>query len=201
MKKTIFFLALSVYLIACSPSTQITSSWRAPGVTIDTAQLHKFVVAALIKNQSARRNVEDNMASYMPGKAQQSYLEFGQDSLTGTDDAYNQKLKSEGYDGMVIMRLLNVDKDNHYVPGNYPVYYHSWRGYWNYSWPGFYSPGYYTTDKTYIIEVNVYSLTENKLIWSGTTSTVNPGSNNNQLYNDVSKAVYNKMKSEGFLKA
>lgn len=201
MKKTILYVALSIYIVACSPSTQITNTWRAPGVSVDTAKLHKFIVAAFIKSQSVRRNVEDNMASYMPGKAKQSYLEFGQDSLTGTDDAYNQKFKSEGYDGIVIMRLLNIDKDQRYVLGDYPTYYHSWRGYWNVGWNGFnYSPGYYTTDKTYMVEVNVYSLADNKLLWSGTTSTVNPG-NNNQLYNDVSKAVYNKMKSEGFLKS
>lgn len=200
MKKAMFCFVVSVYIISCTPATQITNSWRAPGVTVDTAQLHKFVVAALIKNQSIRRNVEDNMASYVPGKAQPSYIEFGQDSLAGSDDAYNQKLKSEGYDGVVIMRLQNIDKTKRFVPSNYPVYYGTWRGYWNYSWPAFYSPGYYTTDKNYVVEVNVYSLSDNKLIWSGTTSTVNPN-DNNQLYNDVSKAVYNKMKREGFFKS
>lgn len=200
MKKFIFYVAISISLVACSSGTQITSSWRDPGVTVNAGQIHKFVVAALIKDQSVRRNVEDNMASYMPGKAVQSYVVFGTDSLKDDADVYNQKLKSEGYDGIVIMRLSDVDKDKRYVPGNYPVYYNTWRGYWSYSWPSFYSPGYYTTDKTYYIEVNVYSLLQNKLIWSGTTSTINPG-NNDQLYNNVSKVIYNKMKSEGFLQS
>ena len=198
MKKKIFIGLLAISLAACSPGTKIVNSWRDPDVTVNTAEIHKFVVAALLKNQTVRRQVEDDMAAMFPGKAVQSYKELGEGELKENEEFYNGKLKSEGYDGVVVMRLLNVDKDTRYVPGNYPVYYGRWRGYWGYSWSGFYDPGYYTTDKVYDVEVNVYSLKRDKLIWTGNTSTINPPGRG-ELFKDVSKAVYDKMKKEGFL--
>ncbi len=200
MKKSIFFVLLTGILFGCAPNAQITNSWRAPDVSINTQEIHKFVVAALLKDQSVRRSVEDQMASFMPDKAVQSYIEFGTDNLKDSEELYNQKLKSEGYDGIVVMRLVNINKNTRYVRGTYPVYYGSWRNYWGYSWGGFYNPGYYTTDKTYNVEVNVYSLNQNKLIWTAITSTINPAGNN-ELFKDASKAVYKKMKAEGFLKS
>ncbi|HZE84695.1 MAG TPA: hypothetical protein VE035_10310, partial [Puia sp.] len=97
------------------------------------------------------------------------------------------------------MRLVNVEKSTQYVPGTYPVYYGSWRRYWRYSWTGYYDQGYYTTDKTYNVEVTVYSLRRDKLIWTANTSTINP-TGRGELFADVSKAVVAKMEKEGFLK-
>lgn len=199
MKKYLLFLVIVSTIFSCGPSTKIVNSWRDPQVTIDTADIHKFVVAALLKNETVRRSVEDQMAAMYPGKAVQSYVIFGITELKENEDAYAQKLKGEGYDGVVVMRLVKVDKDSRYVPGSYPAYYGTWRGYYGYAWPNYYDPGYYTTDKTYYVEVNVYSLKKNKLIWSGVTSTINPTSGD-QLFTGVVKAVNQKMKEEGFIK-
>ena len=138
------------------------------------------------------------MAALNPGKAVPSYRIFGNKPLTESDEVYMQKLKAEGYDGVVIMRLSKVDKDQRYVPGNYPTYYGSWRGYYGAAWGGYYDPGYYTTDKTFYVEVNVYSMPKDKLVWSAITSTINPSSGQN-LFDGVIAAVEQKMKDEGFL--
>lgn len=184
---------------ACGTSTQIVDSWRDPDVMVDTAKVRQFVIAALLKNPAVRRQVEDQIAAQFPGKAVQSYKELGESELKDDDAMYNQKLKNDGFDGIVMMRLVDVDKSSRYVPGAYP-YYGSWRGYWRYSWRGYYDPGYYTTDKYYNVEVTVYSLIRDKLIWTANTSTVNP-SGRGELFAEVSKAVVKKMKSEGFLQS
>ena len=64
--------AALVLLMACN-TPKIINSWRDPTVTIDTASLNKFMVAALLKNQTVRRQVEDQMSAMVPGKAVQSY--------------------------------------------------------------------------------------------------------------------------------
>ncbi|HEX4851239.1 MAG TPA: hypothetical protein VFV08_10550, partial [Puia sp.] len=165
-----YFFCFAIFFFACEPSTRIVSSWRDPGVVVKTAELRKFIVGALLKNETVRRNVEDKMAAEFPGKAVQSYVVLGLSELKETDEYYANRFKSEGYDGFVVMRLVKVDNDTRYVPGTYPSYYGGWRGYYGYAWSGYYDPGYYTTDKTYYVEVNVYSLLRNKLIWSGITS-------------------------------
>lgn len=198
MKPVSYIIFLLVLLGACAPQTRITTSWRDPDVVIDSKKINKFLVAALLKNQSVRRQVEDNMASIVPGKAVQSYKEFGLDSLKENNSLYNQKLKSEGFDGVVVMRLVNVRNSTRYVPGSGPVYYSSWGPYWRISWNGFYDPGYYTTEKTFQVEVNVYSLRTDKLIWTGMTSTIDPAGKT-ELFDQVGAMVYKKMKKEGFL--
>ncbi len=201
MKKKHGMIAALVILVltGCGPTAQLVTSWRDPNVTIDSKNLNKFLVAALLKDQSARRTVEDQMASIVKDKAVQSYKEFGTGALNPDDASYNQKLKNEGFDGVVVMRLIDVKNSTRYVPGSSPVYYRTWNGYWGASWNSFYDPGYYTTDKTYKVEVNVYSLKSGNLIWTGTTKTVDP-SGNTELFNGVSTTVYNQMKKEGFLK-
>jgi hypothetical protein len=139
------------------------------------------------------------MASYFPGKAIQSYKELGESELKENNDVYDRKLKGEGFDGIVIIRLLQVDRDKRYVAGDYPQYYRTWGFYFGTAWSGFYNPGYYTTDKVYDVEVNVYSFKRDKLIWSATTSTVNPAGRD-ELYDGVVKAVKKRMEKEGFIK-
>jgi hypothetical protein len=198
MKKNLVIAILIASIVSCGPSTKIVNSWRDPNTVVNTSELHKFVVAALLKNEATRREVEDKMAALNPGKAVPSYQVFGTTPLTQTDDVYMKKLKDDGYDGIVIMRLAKVDKDQRYVPGNSPTYYGSWRGYYGNAWGGYYDPGYYTTDKTFYVEVNVYSLPKDKLVWSGVTSTINPSSGQS-LFDGVISAVEQKMKDEGFL--
>jgi hypothetical protein len=192
------FLLLAV-LSACNPGTHIVHSWRDPSVTVDTAKIGKFIVAALIGNQTVRRQVEDEMASRFPGKAVQSYREFGDGELKESEDFYSTRLKEKGYDGIVLMRLVKENEIVRYVPGAYPLYYRTWGRYWGYSWAAFYDPGYYTTDLAFDVEVNVYSLAPGRLIWTANTSTINPP-DRDKIYREVSRIVYAKMKKEGFLK-
>ena len=199
MIRIILINAALLFLVACGPSTHIVDSWRDPSIVVDTSEVHKFVVAALLKNPAIRRQVEDNMAALFPEKAVQSYKVLGDGDLKDDEEMYNQRLKRDGFDGIVLMRLVDVSKSTRYVPGSTPVYYGSWRRYWGYSWSGFYDPGYYTTDKSYDVEVTVFSLKKNKLIWTANTTTINPP-DRGELFADVSKAVLQRMKKEGFLR-
>jgi len=197
--KKIVFLLVTACCSACFAPTKIVNSWRDPSVTVDTSSIKKFMVAALLKNELVRRRTEDKMASLYPGKAVQSYVELGLSELKETEDFYSRKFKDEGYDGVVVMRLVKVSNENIYVPGAYPPYYGSWRMYYGYAYPSYYDPGYYAIDKTYYVEVNVYSLKRDKLIWTGITSTINP-SGGDALFDEVIKTINRKMKEQGFIR-
>jgi hypothetical protein len=207
MKKFLLPFLAAVFLLSCSSPTQITNSWKDPGTTITRPGVHKIVVAALIYDQGVRRQVEDYMASLYPGRATQSYLILGGDSLITNEEAYSQQLRSEGYDGIVIMKQVNENTTQHYVPGQQPAFYGTWGGYWGNGWGGrgwgasYYSPGtpgHFQTDRTWIVQVNVYSLLTNRLIWAANTRTTDPGGRI-PLFDDVCKAVRSQMKSDGFL--
>jgi hypothetical protein len=104
-----------------------------------------------------------------------------------------ERLKKDGFDGVVVMRLADVDKSTSYVPG---TTYGGWYGYRG--WYG--SPGYYQEDKTYYVETNFYSLQSNKLLWSGTTSSLNPSKLDNTI-DQIIAALKEQLQKQGFIKS
>ena len=97
------------------------------------------------------------------------------------------------------MRLADVEKETSYVPGTNTGFYGGYGRYYGYGANFYSTPGYYTTDKNYFIETTVYSVDPDKLLWTGTTKTVNP-QKIDKTVNDIADVVVAKMKQEGFLK-
>lgn len=196
-------------LASCASPTQLVNTWRDPNVTIQNPRVHKIIVAALLYDQGVRRSVEDYMATLYPGTATQSYLILG-DSLIKDENGESQHLKDLGFEGIVIMKQVNENISQHYVPGMMPSYYTTWGGYWGNGWGGprgprwgatYYNPGtpgHIQTDRTWMVQVNIYSLITNKLIWSANTRTTDPGGRI-PLFEDVCNKVLSEMKSEKFL--
>jgi hypothetical protein len=202
-RKLLLVTALSALFFSCSAPSQILSSWRDPGTSITNPGIHKIVVAAIIHDPVVRRQIEDYMVSLYPGAATPSYIAFGPKPLDGNEDAVNLELKKQGYDGIVLLRQTNETINQHYVPGRFPTYYQTWGGYWRNGWgvsyynPG--TPGHIATKRTWVVQVTVYSVQENKLIWAADTRTTNPGGRV-PLFQDVCNSVRKQMKSDGFLK-
>ena len=204
MKKIIFAIVALSILVSCT-STKIVSSWKDPGTTISGDQIDKILFIALVKDESFRRVVEDKLVALSHGKGLASYSMVTGNNLSKTDQAsITQRLKADGVDLIVIMRLVDVKEETRYVPGSsmsgyggMPGYGGYWGGY-GYAAPMYYTPGYYTTDKKYLVETNVYSVEQDKLVWSGTTSSMNP-SKIETTTAEIVDAVIEKMKEEGFL--
>jgi hypothetical protein len=198
MKKYLHIVALLITMVSCAPGTKIIHSWRDPDMVINTHTSNKFIVAALLKNETIRRRTEDLMTIYYPKKAVPSYKECGTHLLNEDIASLNKDLISRGFDAVVVFRVVQIDKTHPYVHGIYPAYYNNWKDYYNFAWERYFNPGDYVIQKTYYVEVNVYYLATNKLVWSGTTSTINP-SGSDELFDEVINTVNEKMKKEGFL--
>lgn len=202
MKPSIFPAILTgiILLHSCS-STQITSSWREPDKSVTVDHLQKVLVVALFNNETNRHKAEDQMALYLNGKGVVSYQYLDKNFDKKDEDALREKIKRDGFDGAVTMRLVDVDREKIYNPGNtsyYPSYYRNFSGYYYRSWSYYSTPGYFSTTKTYTIEMNVYSIKEDKIIWSGLTETTDPDGVQ-KMTDEVVKVVYKKMVSEGFV--
>jgi hypothetical protein len=185
--------------MASCTATKITSSWREPDKTVLFSELNKVLVVAMFGNETNRRRAEDQMVAYMHGKGVVSYF-YLNDAFNKRDvEGIRQKIRVDGYDGAVTMRLVDVEKEKVYSPGttSYPADYRNFSGYYYRNW--FYPPGYYTMTKVYTIETNVYSIKEDRIIWSGLTQTTDPDGVK-QLTEEVAKVVYKKMVAEGFIR-
>lgn len=81
---------------------------------------------------------------------------------------------------------------------SYPTYYRNFSGYYYRSWSYFSNPGYYSTTKTYTVETNVYSIKEDRVIWTGLTETTDP-EGVDKMTAEITKVVFKEMIKEGFI--
>ena len=198
MKK--LFLPFILLIMSCT-STKIVNSWSEPNKEIKISNLNKVLVVALFKNETSAHKAEDQMVGYLKGKGVQSYNYFKSSFNKENEEAIRAKIKKDGFDGAVTMRLIDVDKEKIYTPSEstfYPNYYRDFSGYyfnrWNYSS----TLGYYTTTKTFTVETNVYSIKSDKIIWTALTESTNPDGLKN-MTNEIAKVVYKQMLKEGFV--
>ena len=198
-----WFSSLFVLLVvfgACSPSTKIEKSWREPTAQLEQNGNYKFLIIAVVKDQTSRRVAEDELVKRLNNRGIASYTVLPLDTMAKSDEEALNRIVSQGaFTHLLIMRLADVEKESYYVPGTSTGYYGRYGPYYAHS-VGFYStPGYYVSDKNYFIETMVYSVEPNKLIWSGTTQTINPNDVKKAI-NDIADVVSAHMKKDGFLK-
>ena len=172
-----------------------------PGATVSGGTENKSLVVALVKDESSRRVIEDELVKRLSASAVASYKVIPSELVkTASEEALNEQIKSGGFTHILVMRLADVEKETSYVPGSTNMgYYGGYGRYYGYG-AGFYSsPGYYQTDKNYFIETTIYSINPDKLLWTGTTKTVNP-SKINKAVNEIADVITAQMKKDGFLK-
>ena len=202
MKISIIIISIfAILTISSCSSTKITSTWREPNKEISLKKLNKVLVVALFKDETSRRKAEDQMVSYFYGKGVASYDYLDKNISEKNEDAIREKIKKDGFDGAVTMRLLDVDKEETYSRGNisrYPAYYNNFSSYYFRNWGYYSNPGYYMTTKIYTVETNVFSIKEDKIIWTGITKTTDP-SGVEKMTEEIGKAVFNEMVKEGFV--
>jgi hypothetical protein len=201
MKNTVHYLFLiTIFLSSCS-STKITNSWREPGAHLYSGEWNKILVVALLKNETNRRKVEDELLLYLNGKGIVSYNYLNEDFNKIDEDKFRNKIKADGFDGAITLRLIDVDKEKVFIPEQqnlYPMYYQNFSGFYPQGWASYTAPGYYSMNKTFIVETVVYSIKEDKIIWSGITESFNPDGVVN-MTSEISKLIYKKMLDEGFV--
>jgi hypothetical protein len=107
-------------------------------------------------------------------------------------------LTQGGFTHVLIVRLADVEKETSYVPGTTTAFYGGYGMYYGYGAGMYGTPGYYQEDKNYFVETAVYSISPNKLLWTGTTKSVNPSKIGNTI-DDIALVVTEQMKIDGFL--
>jgi len=199
MKNLIGSLLIMCTICSCGPSTKIEKSWVEPGARVAPDPQNKVMVIALVKDETSRRVIEDELVKRIKTPAVASYQFLTSEMIkAASDEALNSMITKEKFTHVLLMRLADIEKETSYVPGTTTGYYGGYGMYYGYGAAMYSTPGYYTTDKNYFIETTIYSVNPNKLLWTGTTKTVNP-SKVNKAVNEIADVVVAKMKQDGFL--
>jgi len=199
MKKLFASIFIVSFLISCGPSTELVKSWREPTSTVTSGPANKVLIIAMVKDEASRRIIEDNLAKRFKGQAVQSYTTFTPEVIKeAKEDVLTKYLTDNKFTHVLLMHLADIEKETSYVQGTSSGYYGGYGRYYGYGAGYYSSPGYYTTDKNYFVETTVYSVTPDKLLWTGTTKTINP-SKVEKTVNEIADVVTEKMKKDGFL--
>ncbi|MBK0368596.1 hypothetical protein [Flavobacterium agrisoli] len=206
MKKILALITAALF-VSCGSSTSVVTSWKDPSETIASQNFKKVMVVALMKDEATRRNTENRIAATNPSILHTSYQFLNETTQKMSQEEKLKVLHDENFDGVITMRLVSKEKETDYVPGTTGVYYGGYPGYGGFyggafgGWygmygTGFYSPGYYDESTYYMIETNIFSLTKNKLLWTGTTKTL-AGSELGPMVDDIMNAIKEQMQVDG----
>jgi hypothetical protein len=206
--KYLYYLLLALMLSACVPGQKITTSWINPEARTKGPYKSIFVMV-MAKSKAASFDIEDRMAQTINSrgnKAVRSSDEFPPQlsiSENFTREELAEAIKRTGCDAVFIIAVLDVKNVETYHPGSayYPMnygMYGSYYGYYNYYSPHVYSPGYYSSDKTYYIESNFYDLESDQLLWSIQSEAYNPSSLE-RWYNEYTYNLLKELKAEGLI--
>jgi hypothetical protein len=185
LKTFALIMAAIMVLHSCGPSQKVTSSWKNPNFTSEKKYAKIFIVS-VSSNQKVKLNLENEMAAAATAKGFQVVKSHDVFQPTFTrettpdKDIMLTKIREMGCDLIYMVTLIDKKSETRYVPGSmyapYPAYGYGFRGYYNYWYPMMYDPGYYTTDKTYFMEGDLFDVATETMIWSVQTESYNPSS-------------------------
>jgi hypothetical protein len=194
-------IALMLGLGGCATS-RIENAWVEPSATPQSFALKQVLVIARASDGVLRRATEDAMDRALTAgprgqsgelKVHPSYTLLDDRELTDAAAA-RKKVEAAGYDGAVLIRFVSSHQEVSVTPPSYGG------GFWGYYGYGggamMYDPGTVRTDTILKLQVNIYSLAEGKLLWSGVSRTLNP-SKIEKLVVDVADAVRKDLSERG----
>jgi hypothetical protein len=196
------FVSVVAIAGAAVAATTLRSTWRSPDAQPGTFRGKKVVTLFVSPDEQERRGVEGLLADEL---TQRGALGVPAVALIPAEEIRDEakvkpRLAAAGVAGAVVFRLVSEERKLGHLGTYYgnKTYASLWGGYWGVGWDGAYAPGDLITQFDIHVEVLVYSLDQNKLVWAGQSSTTNPRSAD-KLVREVVKKVAAEMKKAGLI--
>ena len=179
-------ILLISFIGACAPSTMITGSWLNKS-GFEGKQFKSVFIAAMTSNMAVKNAIEEAFAREATARNIRSIksIDFFKPKMNVTEPPSKEEIlnqiRATGSETILTVNLKDKENQTRYVPGSNsyaPVqsnnYYNSFYGYYQTAYVENYTEGYYTTDKVYFIECNLYNAANEELLWSAQSETTNP---------------------------
>jgi hypothetical protein len=195
---------------ASSPSgvsgTVFEESWADPDAQPLQLRGSKVVAAVIIQDPPARRRAEDALARQITALGGQGVPMYSISLESAPDKEGESKTRAAveaiGAKGIVVMRPIDVQHKTSATDAMSAddVYGGYWGGYYGIGWsdPWIEKSPDVRTDLVVTVETLVFSLPQNKLIWTGTSATTNP-ENVERLVNKLAVEGTTELRSRGLL--
>jgi len=206
-KPTLLGAASLALLLAGCATTTFTSTWKAPDAKPLQFQAGDKVIAMVMAQSTAlRRSAEANLADELDKRGLKGVPAY---TLISDEDIKDEAKAHTVIDaadaaGIVVLRPQGKEQKVSSTPSTYygsPYYGGFWGGgYYGYGWGGAYDPGTIRTDTYVSIETLIYDLRQNKLVWAGQSTTMNP-SEVEAFVHELAEAVSRELRNSGLVAA
>lgn len=205
LPRLLSFAGLTLMLAGCVGSP-FTNTWRDPQAAPVTLQGQKVLAVVHVADQAARRSAEDALSAELTKRGAQgvpSYSLFPSANPVQDTAAAKALAQGEGITGVVMMRVVGREQTTQPDVGvsmmyvNDPFYGRPW-GAWGMGWNTVWVAQPTRTDTRVYVETRVYSLTQNRLLWVGTSQTLNPRSASTVIH-QLAESVARELQSNGVL--
>ncbi len=184
MKKIIVLMLGVLFYSSCAPT--MTSEWKKEGY--ESQPFKKVAIIAISKNLELRQSVENHIISDL--KSQKMIQTVSGLSLLPPNvskEAWSEAniaklLEQNQVDAVITVVPVNSYVSNDYNAGDMyamPVYGRVGRRVYR-TYDMVYTPGYYEQSQNYVIEANLYDLTQDDkkdlLVWKGQSVVYDPSS-------------------------
>jgi len=191
MKKSALLVSLALFAFAgCTstadaakpPKNSLETTYQDPDAKPMQLRGTKVVAAVMLKDPKARRKAEDTLAKAITDLGGQGIAMYTIDAASAPDKEGELKTRTAveavGALGLVVMRPVDV---NHRTAATNTVssndlYGGYWGGYYGIGWADPWTDKAPDTqvDIVVTVETFVFSLPQNKLVWTGTSQNTNP---------------------------
>ena len=191
---------LAITVLPLMADTKIVHHWVLTGEPLPRFQ--KMLVASVMENYLIRQEFEDEMEKLLEkygveGIPSYMVLPPRNEMMEGE---LKQRIKESVLDSVLVVRPKAMRKETEevvtggiYMPP--PGYYAFWP-YWNMAYGGLYPTSSYTKENVMVrVEFNLYSIRDEKLVWSGESDTVYE-KNFERLGKGYAKALVNQLRKD-----
>jgi len=199
-KHYIVFLIISLFVLGGCATTKLVSTWVKPGLSGHT--LKKVLVIAVSKDEMMRRLYEDSFVKKLHDTGVAAIASYTKiPKLDKDKDANIKKLKAvvaeTAVDSALVATVASVDTDEQYIPAS--AVYTTGRGgaygtlgspygmydYYGLSHSMVYQSGYTVENTTVRLNVTIFATKTGEMVWSGDTSSLNPDSSVEVIYDNI----------------
>jgi hypothetical protein len=202
--KSLFAASLCVVFavtVAAAEKPTFTSTWKASGAQARYAG--KKVVGLIVSNDlNLRMSAEEALARQLTANGVQGIAAYR--TIPGEEIKDKDRAKAwferTGVDAVVMMRLVNLTKEKRPTVIAWqsdPLYSSMW-SYYPYVWGATIDLSGGGTDVTVTVETVIFDVAKGKLLWAGTSATVNPDTAQTLVASLVDGMV-DQMRKDGFI--
>lgn len=197
-------LLLILGIVGCSGAkTDIIGEWQPENYK--KGAINNVLILGIFNKDKPllRRNFEDGIT--------QAFKEDGINATPSMDHmpydvtvdstSFEKYFKDLNVDAVVVSRLISVDQKRDYQSGYlYTIPFSYYYGFYSFYYTGISyanSSGYLSQNVVVVLETNIYETTNEQLIWSGISETMDP-EKASDVINSFGETLVSKLKKEGY---